>query len=238
MTCGLSSHLRFRSTHLDSGNQQEFYSAIKVAYGPRTRAGCPMRSADGVSLIISAQAEILARWAEHYQELLNKNTPADTEFTRSLPQLPILEGMDEVPSLQEVHSAINSLKSNKAPGPDSVPSEALCHGGPAVEKVLHAFIEASWKNGSVPQQWKDADQISVYKKKGDRSICGNSSGITLLSCAGKVLTKIMLSRLIAAVSEEVLPERQCGFRKNRGTVDMVFPLGQVQEKCIEQHTEL
>ena len=35
-----------------------------------------------------------------------------------------------------------------------------------------------------------------------------------------------------------LPESQCGFRKNRGTIDMVFAARQLQEKCQEQNTDL
>ncbi|KAK2170064.1 hypothetical protein NP493_1165g01047 [Ridgeia piscesae] len=39
-------------------------------------------------------------------------------------------------------------------------------------------------------------------------------------------------------STEVVPETQCGFRGNRSTVDMIFCLGQLQEKCIEQDRPL
>ena len=35
-----------------------------------------------------------------------------------------------------------------------------------------------------------------------------------------------------------LPESQCGFRKNRGTTDMVFAARQLQEKCQEQNIDL
>ncbi|KAK2190512.1 hypothetical protein NP493_77g00024 [Ridgeia piscesae] len=37
---------------------------------------------------------------------------------------------------------------------------------------------------------------------------------------------------------EVVPETQCGFRGNRSTVDMIFCLRQLQEKCIEQDRPL
>ena len=62
----------------------------------------------------------------------------------------------------------------------------------------------------------------IYKQKGDRAVCGNSCGISLLSIAGKVLAKIMLSRLVKQISEGMLLETQCGFRKTRSTTDMVF----------------
>lgn len=50
----------------------------------------------------------------------------------------------------------------------------------------------------------------IYKGKGDKSICGNSRGISLLAVAGKVLAKVMLHRLVKNITEELLPETQCG----------------------------
>ena len=60
-------------------------------------------------------------------------------------------------------------------------------------------------------------------------------GITLLSTAGKLLARVPLNRLIPTIAQENTPESQCGFRSNRGTVDMIFVLKQIQEKCREQN---
>ena len=73
------------------------------------------------------------------------------------------------------------------------------------------------------------------KKKSD---CSNYRGITLLSIAGKILAHILLNRLIPVIAQENMPESQCGFRSNRGTVDMIFVLRQIQEKCREQNMGL
>ncbi|KAK2180359.1 hypothetical protein NP493_446g01000 [Ridgeia piscesae] len=40
------------------------------------------------------------------------------------------------------------------------------------------------------------------------------------------------------MTSEVVPEIQCGFRGNRSTVDMIFCLQQLQEKCTEQDRPL
>ena len=73
---------------------------------------------------------------------------------------------------------------------------------------------------------------------GDRAECGNSRGISLLSVAGKVLAKIMLARFLEHVVDLVISESQCGFRRGRSTIDMVFVARQLQDKCREQHQDL
>jgi len=78
----------------------------------------------------------------------------------------------------------------------------------------------------------------IYKKKGDRAICGNSRGISLLSVAGKLLARVMLIRLLTYVFDTVVPEAQCGFRRARSTTDMIFVARLLQEKCKEQHGDL
>lgn len=221
----------------DIGNQQEFYSAIKRAYGPQRTATCPIRSADG-SKLITDKKEILDRWAEHYQHLLNRSNPSDPTVFENLPEFPTIPELDNMPTRQEVHMAIISLKNNKAAGPDGIPAEILKHGGNAILDSLHDIFQKVWASSCCPQKWKDADIVSIFKKKGDRAVCGNSRGISLLATSGKVLTRILLSRLLAHITEGVLPESQSGFRKERSTVDMVFIARQLQEKAIEQQQDL
>ena len=40
------------------------------------------------------------------------------------------------------------------------------------------------------------------------------------------------------LEQGLLPESQCGFRKERGTIAMVFAARQLQEKCQEQNVDL
>ena len=114
----------------------------------------------------------------------------------------------------------------------------LLHGGTTLHSFLFEIITLIWENAVVPNSWKDAIIITIYKNKGDKAICGNSRGIALLSTAGKVLAKILLKRLITTISEAILPESQCGFRSNRSTIDMIFSARQLLEKSREQHRNL
>ena len=79
----------------------------------------------------------------------------------------------------------------------------------------------------------------LYKRKGNPQVCDNHRGISLLSIAGKILAKFLLNRLNAHLDQAgLIPESQCGFRKDRGTIDMIFTARQLQEKCQEQNVDL
>lgn len=224
-------------SYADRYDMHNFYDAIKSTHGPRTHTVCPLRTADESSLI-KDQALIVQRWGEHFEALLNQQAPTDFSVLEELPTLPTIQSLDIPPSFSEVHAAIRALKNNKSPGPDSIPAEILKQGGYLCTRAIHQFISLVWREESIPQQWKDANIVTIFKNKGDKSICGNSRGIALLSVAGKVLAKIMLHRLINNITEALLPESQCGFRRNRSTVDMIFTSRQLQEKCREQKQDL
>ena len=72
----------------------------------------------------------------------------------------------------------------------------------------------------------------------DRAECGNSRCISLLTVAAEVPTKIMLTRILEHVVDLVLPDSQCGIRRGRSTIDMIFVARQLQDKCREQHQDL
>ena len=94
-----------------------------------------------------------------------------------------------------------------------------------------------WDKEVIPQQLKDASIIHLYKK-GNRQLCDNYRGISLLAIAGKILARVMLNRLIVHLEHGLLQESQFGFRGGRGTVDMIFAACQLQEKCQEQYNDL
>jgi sorting nexin-29 len=66
-------------------------------------------------------------------------------------------------------------------------------------------------------------------KKGDKIECSNYRGISLLPTSYKILSNILLSRLIT-YADEIIGDHQCGFRRNRSTTDQIFYIRQILEK--------
>ncbi|TWW62347.1 R2DM Retrovirus-related Pol polyprotein from type II retrotransposable element [Takifugu flavidus] len=65
-------------------------------------------------------------------------------------------------------------------------------------------------------------------KKGDRRVCSNYRGITLLSLPGKVYSGV-LERRVRWIVKPQIQEEQCGFRPGSGTVDQLYTLSRVFE---------
>ena len=114
----------------------------------------------------------------------------------------------------------------------------MSSGGPTLISRVLQLLRLIWQQEEVPQDLKDATIIHLYKRKGNRRDCNNHRGISLLSIAGKILARILLNRLMNHLEQGHLPESQCGFRKERGTTDMVFAARQLKEKCQEQNVDL
>lgn len=222
--------------YADSKNAKLFHAALKEVYGPPQRCAAPMRNLHGE--LLTDNGAIDKRWAEHFEQLLNKASSIDPTAIEEIPIRPLHIELDDRPTEAEVKEAIDDLQCGKAAGPDGIPPEIFKTGGDTLIEKLTEFLCTCWEDGCLPQDLKDARIVHLYKGKGDKSSCDNYRGISLLSIAGKILCKVILNRLNSHLLDETVPESQCGFRKNRGTVDMIFAARQIQEKCKEQNKDL
>lgn len=224
-------------TYADRHDSKRFYDSLKAVYGPPTSGTAPVLASDG-STLLTDRSQILERWAEHFDSVLNRPSSINDAAINRLPQVTVNTEMDQPPCTAEVIKAITQLSCGKAPGSDAIPAEIYKSGGPMLTEKLTELFVSCWNKRTLPQEFKDASIVHLYKRKGNRQSCDNHRGISLLSIAGKILARVLLNRLIKHLEQDLLPESQCGFRAGRGTVDMIFAARQLQEKCQEQHQDL
>ena len=103
----------------------------------------------------------------------------------------------------ETQKAVSQLSSGKAPGIDDTPAEVYKSGGPVLTKKLVDIFQSIWKDGVMPQDFKDASIVHLYNTKGNRQSCDNHRGISLLSIAGKILARVLLNRLIQTSNRDI-----------------------------------
>ena len=106
------------------------------------------------------------------------------------------------PSAFEVELAIGKLKIHKSPGIDQIPAELIKAGGRTICSAIHKLIISIWNKEELPEEWKESIIVPIYKK-GDKTGCNNYRGISLLPTTYKILSNILLSRLIP-YAEEVI----------------------------------
>ena len=224
-------------SYAESNNSRCFYNALKTIYGPQSSGSSPVLSADGNTLYTDKE-KILKRWAEHFNNVLNRPSSTNEAAIARLPQAAPNMSLINTVKEDEVLKATNKLLNGKAPGADAIPGEILKKGGPKLITKLTELFNIMLHQGCIPQEFKDASLVHLCKRKGNRRCCDNHRGISLLSIAGKILARVLLNRLLNHLEQDLLPESQCGFLEGRGMIDMIFAARQLQEKCQEQHRDL
>ena len=130
----------------------------------------------------------------------------------------------------EMNDILKNLRDRKSPGPDKVSNEMLKNlGNKAKQKLLDIFNQ-SWKLGSVPQSWKDANMLPIHKKGKNKKDAKSYRPISLTSCIGKVLESMINKRLVWHLeSNQIITPQQAGFRQHHSTEDQVTYVSQMIE---------
>jgi hypothetical protein len=104
------------------------------------------------------------------------------------------------------------LKRYKTPGSDQIPAELIWGGGGKLHSEKHNLNMLIWTREEFPHQWKESIVVPIHKK-GNKTDCSNYRGISLLSTSYKILSNILISRLIL-YADEIIGDHQSGFRRN------------------------
>ena len=120
--------------------------------------------------------------------------------------------------VNKVKSATKELQNKKATGVNSIPSKILKNNKDVLSKPLCDLINLAFVSGTFPQQLKTAIIIIPVYKVGDPLDCTNYRPISLLSNLGKLIEKLIHSRInIFLVNHKFFYKNQFGFRKKQSS---------------------
>jgi hypothetical protein len=132
------------------------------------RGGTSLVVKDEKGHLVADSHSILARWRNHFSQLLNMcgvNDVRQTEVHTAEPLVP-------EPSAFEVEMAIEKLKRHKSPGIDQIPVELIKPGDRIIQSEIHKLIISIWNKEELPLEWKESVIEPIYKK-GDKTDCSN-----------------------------------------------------------------
>ena len=180
---------------------------------------------------------------EEYEKISNLNVPEarEQEVTQKLLEYQNQEqnnddiSMNSPFKIEELKTALSCLSLKKAPGPDQITNEMLINMGPQAKKKLLQLINDSWRTGIVPEVWKEATILPIHKKGKDKKKATSYRPISLTSCVGKLMERLINNRLTWHLeSKGHINTEQAAFRQNRSTEDQVTYLTQAIEDSFQE----
>ena len=91
----------------------------------------------------------------------------------------------------------------------------------------------------LPDRWREAVIIPIRKKQKDKTKKSSYRPISLLSCLGKVMERMVSTRLLKDLEENhLLSNTQSAYRKNRSTEDQLVYLAQQIENAFQEKKKL
>ena len=135
----------------------------------------------------------------------------------------------------ELDTVLNSLPNGKAAGVDEIPYEFLTHMDTKFVNSLLQIINLCWHNETFPSEWKHALILPFLKPNKDPTQTNSYRPISLLSNIGKIYEKLILTRLNWFLEKNnLLPEYQMGFRRERSTHDQLVRLEHIICKSLKE----
>ena len=166
--------------------------------------------------MVADSRSIVARWRNYFSQPFTVHGVKDVwqaEMHTADPLIP-------EPSASEFELVIDKLKSHKSPGIGHIPAELVKVGGRTICLKIHKLIPSIWKKEKLPEDWKESIIVPIHKK-GFKTDFNIYKRISLLTDTYKMLSNILLSRLIP-YAKEIIGDHQCGFRRKRSTIDHIF----------------
>jgi len=152
-------------------------------------------------------------------------------------------GLNGVITESEVVSVFLRLNNNKSTA-DDMRSEMFKYAkvregeaGPwrylLAGPLAKLFNQLFMKGLGIPDEWRKAHIVAIWKGKGDKSELTNYRGISLVSTLYKVYTMVLEARLSKyCEARNIRAPTQFGFRKHVGTTSAIFALNHViQSTC-------
>jgi len=134
------------------------------------------------------------------------------------------EDYNEPFSMEELLQSLSKAK-DTAVGPDDIHYQLLKHLPSTSLQVLLNVFNHIWMSGNFPPSWHDAIVVPIPKPDKDHSNPLNYRPIALTSCVCKTMERMVNDRLVWFLeTNNLLTDIQCGFRKQRSTIDHLVRL--------------
>eukprot|EP00914_Ancora_sagittata_P027530 GHVO01053773.1.p1 GENE.GHVO01053773.1~~GHVO01053773.1.p1 ORF type:complete len:416 (-),score=23.83 GHVO01053773.1:3-1250(-) len=203
---------------LDANNSKAWFKYCKTLYrGEAIKESIPTLIEGGTTFTASADKSALLNqiFCSNASNVHREPFPAMNLKTDAIVEHVTL-------SRENVLHILRSLDISKAPGPDGIQNIVLKSCANSLSSPLAILFSRSLTEGQLPAEWKQASVIPIYKNKGVRSDARNYRPISLTSCVGKVMERLINDALLRHLSSNgLITDSQFGFLPRHSTTDQL-----------------
>ena len=132
---------------------------------------------------------------------------------------------DFIFSCDDIKSLLHKLPNKSSSGPDGVSNTLLKNVSEELCKLLSILFQLSFNKKMIPDEWRMADVIPIYKGKGSKYDVGNYRPINLTSTISKVMKSIIYSNIVNHCNKfNIINREQHGCRDKRSTCTNLLEL--------------
>ena len=146
----------------------------------------------------------------------------------------------KVPDIQfspvDVEKILRSTDPNKAPGPDKIHGKILKMCAKNLAVPLAMLFETSYYTCAIPNDWKCANVVPVFKK-GSKSSVQNYRPISLTSLVMKIYERIIATEILSKVNGKI-DNRQHGFLPLKSCESQLIPFADNLAKCLNNGSRM
>ena len=177
-----------------------------------------------------------SQWEQYFRNLHTASSQTDESHLSSV--IAPIQSVEPEISIEEIQSAITELKGGKSPGPDLITNGVLKSLPLPWLISMKSIFNRILRSGDYPSAWAASIIHPIYKS-GNKDDPSNYRGISLISCFGKLFTRILGNRIRKWAKDlNVLPKEQFGFQKGKRTTDAIFILNSLAEHQIFKKKKL
>ena len=166
----------------------------------------------------------------HWARITREQTAGKPPFH---PQIP-----NEGPfTKEELDSAIDGLRRNKAGGPDELITELFKDLDNTNRTRLLELYNQIYDEEHIPEHFNEAHVVQIYKPGKPPEEYSSYRPIALLNITYKILAKMVQERLRASIDDKIVPF-QYGYRRGKSTAEPIFIARRTQDLAERAGTPL
>ena len=135
---------------------------------------------------------------------------------------------------QMVRDRLKEQKPGKSAGPDGIHSRVVVETQEQLVRPLTMIFNKSLKEGVVPNSWKEAEVVPIFKK-GKRDDPGNYRPVSLTSICGKIMEKIVRKEIVDNLERnEIISDVQHGFVQGKSCQTQLLTVTEEWTRWMEE----